>query len=109
VNAQSLTVNAPAAPDAFTLQVVVTDPNGCTASAVRVVTPAPVLQAEIATLLCEMRHLIDANFRFNPLWDPARDLVRTPVSAADVQRMRDAARLLTAMTDRMATLRQSSP
>ncbi len=80
-------VTVPQAGSSFTLSVVVTDGGGCQISATAVIMPVSGRQAELWSLLCKMRHYLLVNFRFNPLWDPLRDLTTTPISERDVRRL----------------------
>ena len=84
LNFSTLNIQTPASQIPFMLRVLVTDRNGCQVATEQSFTPRSSQEAAISTLLCEIRHLLLVNFRFNPLWDPLRDLSTTSITSADI-------------------------
>lgn len=99
-------VQAPAANATFTLMVVVTDGNGCKVSVQQNFAPVSSHQAAFMTLVCEMRHLILANFRFNPIWKPGRDLTETPLTVTDIKNLATVTEKLHEMSKRLTNLQR---
>jgi len=62
-------------------------------------------QANIVHLLCELRHLVHVNLFWDPLWDPLRDLLTTPISAEHLRRLHDAAQRIVEMTEQLSRLK----
>lgn len=103
----NLQVQSPVANSPFLLGVVVTDPNGCQVSGEGTFNPVSDKQAAFWQLLCKIRHHLLVNFRFDPLWDPLRDLTRAPVGQADVKRIANAVHMLSKMSAQLAELQRA--
>jgi hypothetical protein len=61
--------------------------------------------SQFLSLLCELRRLVQVNFFWNPLWDPIRDLVTTPVSEGDIRRLQEAVERIAELASRLSEIR----
>lgn len=84
------TIDAPAAPGPFTLEVLVIGVHGCYARATRAFTAVSRQESDWYRALCQIVKDLPrrAPIHVDPLWDPLRDLTTHPLSREEVGEIR---------------------